>query len=166
MVEKIVTLVESLPDYRHGMYVPHTDICNAMRDLGYFVEQKDRASKSLYSRSRAIGEAKYSYHWMYVSKTESYKDNINYGTILLKQDDYGLITLIYENEKFTSIQNSISVSKCLMDAFIGYDESCKTLPEIWSKIIMAFCGDIPVTVKYIYHKEVSVKMSTKLDRLN
>ena len=152
MIDKVVALVEGLPNYRHCMSVPNENFIHFMRERGYFVEAKN-PGKSIY-------------YWMSVSKNQTFKDGISYMVfpVMKPQSEISLIVK-YHNGKLINVEKGPATGNCLVDAFIGYDETCKTLPEIWSKILNILWDNPSISVTYIFHKETTVEITGKPERL-
>ena len=148
MLGKIQLLVEAFPEYRHCIYIEDIEIKEKLQSLGYVVDSE-------ISRS-------YLCYYIKVQKNKWFIDIIQYGYgVLSAQITTLTLSVDYNNNILTHIRmNSMKMAGInIYDAFLGYNESCDTLPEIWDKIVTILYGNIPVSVKYSYHNETTVDIS-------
>ena len=149
MLAKVLALVETFPDYQHQMYIPTLDFFKQVKAQGY----------------NAIFTDSDHFH-IKVSKNKTYNGSIDYRYNLLPHSIDNIMLIVkYTDGEIPDVQGGPGQGECLNNAFLGYDESCVTLPEIHSKIISIVYGDIPVSVNYIYYKRAIVKISRHSKRL-
>ena len=151
MVDKVRQLVEALPDYQHSFYVSE-DLAEKIKGLGYISKLKMSGLNM--------------YYVIDVSKNSQYKDKLSYTFGLTDKYESIFAKIEYSNMGVFNVITPPLSGGDICDAFQGYNESITTLPEIYDKIITILYGDIPVYVQYIYHRESTIKMSRKSEKLS
>lgn len=142
--DKIVNLVENLPDYQHGITL-----------------QKSYMADEMFKRLKKRGYyGNYEYDLILLSKHEKFIDTIYYHSSAVMSVSKNLfICVSLLNGVVISVSSEIltanqAQSIVAMNAFIGYDDVSETIPELWVKVIRSFYGKvIPVRVTYDFRIE-------------
>ena len=131
--QRVVRLVEAFPDYQITFRSFYDELVNILKKKGYVSSQNSE--------------------YICVSKNSEFTHKLHFlSPITNILPDCVKLQVDVEDNVVYSVRNEfviLGLKTDLNNSFNGYDETCRTLPEIWLKLISALYGEIPkIYVKY------------------